>query len=94
MATDYNKLKVTELKEILKERGIPQTRLSRKQQIVDALEKHDAEQGVQDEAPAAVVEEQAEEAEGVDVMLSGDVDEKQNEKTSSHTVQTVETKTT
>lgn len=41
--TDYNKLKVTELKELLKERGIPSTGLSRKQQIVEALEANDAE---------------------------------------------------
>lgn len=40
--TDYNSLKVTELKEVLKQRGIPSTGLSRKQQIVDALEAHDA----------------------------------------------------
>lgn len=42
---DYTKLKVAELKEILKERGIPSTGLSRKQQIVDALEAHDASHG-------------------------------------------------
>ena len=40
--TDYNKLKVTELKELLKERGIPSTGLSRKNQIVEALEANDA----------------------------------------------------
>ena len=44
--TDYNKLKVTELKELLKERGIPSTGLSRKNQIVEALEAHDAKAGV------------------------------------------------
>lgn len=42
--TDYNKLKVADLRNILKERGIPSTGLSRKQQIVDALESHDATQ--------------------------------------------------
>lgn len=40
--TDYNKLKVTELKELLKERGIASTGLSRKAQIVEALEADDA----------------------------------------------------
>lgn len=41
---DYNKLKVAELRDVLKQRGIPSTGLSRKQQIVDALEAHDATQ--------------------------------------------------
>ena len=40
--TDYNTFKVTELKELLKERGIPSTGLSRKAQIIQALEAHDA----------------------------------------------------
>ena len=43
--TDYSKLKVTELKGILKERGIPSTGLSRKQQIIDALEARDVASG-------------------------------------------------
>ncbi|KAK4541313.1 hypothetical protein LTR36_008071 [Oleoguttula mirabilis] len=43
MATDYSKLKVTELRELLKERGIASTGLTRKQQIVDALEAKDGE---------------------------------------------------
>ncbi|KAK3058663.1 hypothetical protein LTR09_000228 [Extremus antarcticus] len=42
--TDYSKLKVAELRDVLKERGIPSTGLSRKQQIIDALEAHDAKQ--------------------------------------------------
>ncbi|KAK5137910.1 hypothetical protein LTR08_006679 [Meristemomyces frigidus] len=50
-ATDYNKLKVTELKELLKEHGIPSTGLTRKQQIVDALEADDAK--VSDDANGA-----------------------------------------
>ena len=41
-ATDYSKLKVAELKDVLKERGIPQTGLTRKQQIIDAIEANDA----------------------------------------------------
>ena len=39
---DYNALKVPELKGLLKERGIPSTGLTRKQQIIEALESHDA----------------------------------------------------
>lgn len=41
--TDYNALKATELKDLLKERGIPQTGLTRKQQYIEALEAHDAQ---------------------------------------------------
>ncbi|KAK5118409.1 hypothetical protein LTR62_002923 [Meristemomyces frigidus] len=37
MPTEYDKLKVAELKDVLKQRGIPQTGLSRKQQFIDAL---------------------------------------------------------
>lgn len=48
---DYNKLKVTQLKDLLKERGIPSTGLTRKQQIVDKLEEEDAKAGGGD-APA------------------------------------------
>jgi hypothetical protein len=43
--TDYNRLKVTELKELLKERGIPSTGLSRKNQIIEALEANDTSNG-------------------------------------------------
>lgn len=43
--TDYSKLKVSELKELLKERSIPPTGLARKQQIIDALEANDADAG-------------------------------------------------
>ncbi|KAK0263022.1 hypothetical protein B0A54_03843 [Friedmanniomyces endolithicus] len=43
MATQYSKLKVVELKDLLKERGIPTTGLTRKQSIIDALEKRDSE---------------------------------------------------
>ena len=60
MATDYGKLKVTELKELLKERGIPSTGLSRKQQIVEALEAHDAEKGGEDMSVELPGEESAE----------------------------------
>ncbi|TKA34402.1 hypothetical protein B0A54_15234 [Friedmanniomyces endolithicus] len=43
MATQYSKLKVIELKDLLKERGIPTAGLTRKQSIIDALEKRDSE---------------------------------------------------
>jgi len=43
---DYSKLKVAELKELLKERGISATGLSKKQLIIDALEEDDAESGL------------------------------------------------
>lgn len=43
--TDYSKLKVAELKDLLKERGIPPTGLTRKQQLIDALEEDDNETG-------------------------------------------------
>jgi hypothetical protein len=41
--TDYEAFKATELKELLKERNIPSTGLTRKQQYIDALEAQDAE---------------------------------------------------
>ena len=50
--TDYNTFKVTELKELLKERGIPSTGLSRKQQIIEALEANDATNAAGDEVQA------------------------------------------
>ncbi|KAF1350007.1 poly polymerase catalytic domain-containing protein [Delphinella strobiligena] len=43
--TDYNKLKVAELRELLKERDIAPTGLTRKQQIIDALEENDGQTG-------------------------------------------------
>ncbi|KAK8202249.1 hypothetical protein M8818_005776 [Zalaria obscura] len=63
---DYSSLKVTELKEELKKRGIPTTKLTRKQDIIDRLveedEKNNANgadadgEDAQEEAPAAVEE--------------------------------------
>ncbi|KAF2235688.1 hypothetical protein EV356DRAFT_499287 [Viridothelium virens] len=41
--TDYNKFTVANLKGILKERSIPSTGLTRKQQIIDKLLEHDAQ---------------------------------------------------
>lgn len=41
--TDYNGLKATELKELLKERNIPAAGLTRKQQYIEALEAQDAQ---------------------------------------------------
>ncbi|WPH02768.1 Hypothetical protein R9X50_00563600 [Acrodontium crateriforme] len=40
--SDYGSLKVTDLRDMLKERGISSTGLTRKQQIIEALEAHDA----------------------------------------------------
>lgn len=45
---DYSKLKVAELKELLKQRGLSATG-SKKQQIIDALEEDDVESGEQAE---------------------------------------------
>ena len=42
--TDWSKFKVTELKEECKTRDIPLTGLKLKQQLIDALEKHQSEQ--------------------------------------------------
>lgn len=55
---DYSKLKVAELKELLKERGLSATGLSKKQLIVDALEEDDAESGL----PADQQEEEEDDA--------------------------------
>ncbi|KAI7648190.1 hypothetical protein KC318_g18097, partial [Hortaea werneckii] len=53
-ATDYSRLKVTELKDLLKERGIASTGLTRKQQMVDALEEEDGKTAAeQPEEPEA-----------------------------------------
>jgi hypothetical protein len=65
--TDYNKLKVADLRALLKERNIPSTGLTRKAQIIEKLEEHDhqdggAATGHQESEPAAEAEqEQAEE---------------------------------
>ncbi|RMY09102.1 hypothetical protein D0868_04431 [Hortaea werneckii] len=79
-ATDYSKLKVTELKDLLKERGIASTGLTRKQQMVDALEEEDGKTAAeQPEEPEAVdtVDEGAEgkELEGEEEKVEAAVDE-------------------
>ncbi|GAB1733077.1 hypothetical protein NU195Hw_g653t1 [Hortaea werneckii] len=79
-ATDYSKLKVTELKDLLKERGIASTGLTRKQQIVEALEEEDGKSAAaQPEEPEAVdtVDEGAEgkELEGEEEKVEAAVDE-------------------
>ncbi|KAK2766063.1 hypothetical protein FQN54_007578 [Arachnomyces sp. PD_36] len=55
---DYSKLKVTDLKAELKKRGIPQTGLKLKQNLIDRLVEADAEQqaGANAQAPAEVEE--------------------------------------
>lgn len=57
--TDYSKLKVAELKELVKERGIVAPGLKLKQQFVDALEAADTET---ENVTAEAAEEQAEQA--------------------------------
>ncbi|RMY88913.1 hypothetical protein D0861_04532 [Hortaea werneckii] len=79
-ATDYSKLKVTELKDLLKERGIASTGLTRKQQIVDALEEEDGKTAAeQPEEPEATddIDEGAEgkELEGEEEKVEAAVDE-------------------
>ncbi|KAK3683207.1 hypothetical protein LTR37_020449 [Vermiconidia calcicola] len=69
--TDYNKLKVTELKDLLKDRGIPSTGLTRKAQIVEALEGHDAK--VSDESAPGVVAQQEDENEDEDEGGVGEI---------------------
>ncbi|KAI7475863.1 hypothetical protein KC357_g4875, partial [Hortaea werneckii] len=79
-ATDYSKLKVTELKDLLKERGIASTGLTRKQQIVDALEEEDGKTAAgQPEEPEATddIDEGAEgkELEGEEEKVEAAIDE-------------------
>ncbi|KAI6837944.1 hypothetical protein KC337_g17352, partial [Hortaea werneckii] len=79
-ATDYSKLKVTELKDLLKERGIASTGLTRKQQIVDALEEEDGKTAAgQPEEPEATddIDEGAEgkELEGEEEKVEAAVEE-------------------
>ncbi|RMY28039.1 hypothetical protein D0865_15863 [Hortaea werneckii] len=79
-ATDYSKLKVTELKDLLKERGIASTGLTRKQQMVDALEEEDGKTAAeQPEEPEAAdnLDEGAEgkELEGEEEKVEAAVDE-------------------
>ncbi|RMY45882.1 hypothetical protein D0863_15954 [Hortaea werneckii] len=72
-ATDYSKLKVTELKDLLKERGIASTGLTRKQQIVEALEEEDGKS-------AAEQPEEPEAADTVDERVEGKELEGEEEK--------------
>lgn len=58
--TDYNSFKAAELKELLKERGIPSTGLTRKQQYIEALQEDDNKPDAQangDNGDNAVAEE-------------------------------------
>jgi len=76
MAEDYSKLKVTELRDLLKERAIPSTALSRKQQIIEALEKWDGEQSGDAVLAGGDVEGAAEgQAEAVDVEAEGQAED-------------------
>lgn len=60
---DYSGFKANELKELLKERGIPSTGLTRKQQYIEALEKQDAETDEVRREASEAVEPQAEQGE-------------------------------
>ncbi|KAF2100812.1 hypothetical protein NA57DRAFT_54885 [Rhizodiscina lignyota] len=51
--TDYNKLTVANLRALLKERGIPSTGLTRKQQIIERLQEEDREKLASSETPDA-----------------------------------------
>ncbi|KAK6000311.1 hypothetical protein QM012_003943 [Aureobasidium pullulans] len=63
---DYSKLKVAELKDLLTQRGLSATGLSRKQQIIDVLQEDDAESG----GPVDLDEEDAEDQVEVKVKTS------------------------
>jgi hypothetical protein len=76
--TDYNKLTVANLKGLLKERGIPQTGLTRKAQIIEALEARDnegesaaAEAEAGGDAPEPQQEERATEAQDEAAVTEG-----------------------
>jgi hypothetical protein len=58
--TDYNKQTVAQLRQLLKDRGIPSTGLTRKAQIVEKLE--EADQSAQTDAPAQEEEQANEDA--------------------------------
>lgn len=66
--SEYEKETVVELRQELKQREIPSTGLTRKQQIIEKLEENDAERG-QDKSEAAIDEEDEDE-ESVDSSLS------------------------
>ncbi|KAL1606573.1 hypothetical protein SLS60_003978 [Paraconiothyrium brasiliense] len=66
--SDYNKETVAKLRQVLKDRNIPSTGLTRKAQIIEKLEEWDAENatgGEAENAPAAVQAEEVEEAAGM-----------------------------
>lgn len=58
--SEYEKETVVELRQELKQREIPSTGLTRKQQIIEKLEENDAERG-QDKSEAAIDEEDEDE---------------------------------
>jgi hypothetical protein len=71
--TDYSKLKVAELKELVKERGIAAPGLKLKQQFIDALAAADVE-GNNEKPVEEVKEAEAEETEGVEAEKTRDVE--------------------
>jgi hypothetical protein len=81
---DYSKQTVAQLRQLLKDRSIPSTGLTRKAQIIEKLEEADNEgEGAQDETPATnesddapadvveQVEKEAEEPEGAKEKVPG-----------------------
>lgn len=64
--TDYNKLTVANLRQLLKERGIPSTGLTKKAQIVQKLEEQDqANNGAAEEPEVPATAPEAEQGDGV-----------------------------
>lgn len=55
--TDYNSFKAAELKELLKERGISSTGLTRKQQYIEALQEDDVKPATEEDSENAVAQE-------------------------------------
>jgi hypothetical protein len=58
----YNKQTVAQLRQVLKERGIPSTGLTRKAQIVEKLEEADTAEGGENKGDGAVEEEEGAQA--------------------------------
>ncbi|KAF4301735.1 DNA-binding SAP [Botryosphaeria dothidea] len=77
--TDYSKQTVAQLRQILKERGIPSTGLTRKQQIVERLQEHDAASAAEPEdAPADAASDTAEPEAATETHDSPPADENDN----------------
>jgi hypothetical protein len=60
--TDYSKDTVAKLRQVLKDRNIPSTGLTRKAQIIEKLEEWDVQNAAEEELEDAPAEEEAEAA--------------------------------